>query len=222
MALGTLTLLIFQLAYGQETKPVNKKSSGFREEYSVLATDKKVKHGYYKKYEGRNQLIIEGTFDNNTKVGEWKFYNGGELEQTYDFTLKELKYAKKPDHAFKTVINGTTQDIQLDTPPLFIGSKTGLNDELNKVMTYPYQALRMGVEGQVLVSFWVNENGDISDIKVIKGITNECNNEVINGLNKIEKKWIAGMKDGNKIKAELLIVIEFKLHDNGDKTITVL
>lgn len=222
LTLGILIILTFQLAYGQDTRPVNKRSNGFREEYNVLTTDQNVKHGNYRRYKGKNLLIIEGTFDNNSKVGEWKFYNSGELEQTYDFTLKELKYAKKPEHVFKAVVNGTTQDIQLDTPPLYIGSKTGLHDELNKVMTYPYQALRMGVEGKVVASLWVNENGTISDIKVIQGIMNECNNEVINGLNKVEQNWIAGTKDGNKIKAELLIVIEFKLHDNGDKTITVL
>jgi hypothetical protein len=39
-------------------------------------------------------------------------------------------------------------------------------------------------------------------------------NEVIKGLNKIKKNWVAGTKDGHKIKLELLIVVQFKLHDN--------
>ena len=222
LTFAILTLLSFHLANGQETKSVTKKSSGFREEFSILATDKKVKHGLYKKYEGKDQLIIEGTYDNNEKIGEWKYYSKGQLEQTYDFTTKELKFSKKPEYSSKAVINGTIQDVQLDTPPSFIGSKAGLNEELNKVMTYPYQALRMGVGGKVLASVWVTENDEVSEIKVIQGIMDECDKEVIKGLTKIEKNWVAGTKDGSKIKSELFIVIEFKLHDNGDKTITVL
>jgi TonB family protein len=222
LTFGILTLLSFHLTYGQELKSVTKRSSGFREEFSVLATDKKVKHGSYKKYQGKNQLIVEGIYDNDKKVGEWKFYLNGELEQTYDFTKKELKHVKKQDYSSKAVVNGTVQDVQLDTPPLYIGSKVGLNDELNKAMTYPHQALRMGIEGKVLVSVWITETDEVSDIKVIKGILDECDKEAVKGLTKIEKNWISGTKDGNKIKSELFIVIEFKLHDNGDKTITVL
>lgn len=223
LTFAILTVLSFHLTYGQETKSVTKKSDGFREEFSILTTDKKIKHGLDKKYEGKDQLLIEGTYDNNKKVGEWKFYSKGQLEQTYDFTTKELKYVKKPDYSSKAVINGTIQDVQLDTPPSYIGSKVGLNEELNKVMTYPYQALRMAVGGKVLASVWVTESNEVSDIKVIQGIMDGCDKEAIKGLTNIEKNWVAGTKDGAKIKSELFIVIEFKLHDNnGDKTITVL
>jgi hypothetical protein len=75
---------------------------------------------------------------------------------------------------------------------------------------------------EVLASVWVSESGEVSDIKVIQGLTDECDREVVKGLNKIEKNWIAGTKNGQKIKSELLIVVEFELHDNGSKTITVL
>lgn len=217
-----LVLLTYHLTYGQETKPVTKKSNGFIEEFNVLAADKKVKHGPYKKFEGKDKLIVEGAYDNNAQVGDWKFYVNGELEQTYDFTTKEVKYVKKIAYSSKTMVNGTMQDVQLDTPPTYIGSKIGLNKELNKEMTYPSQALRMGVEGKVLASVWVSESGEVSDIKVIQGVMDECNKEVIDGLTKIEKNWISGTKDGQKMKSELLIVIEFKLHDSGAKTITVL
>lgn len=222
LTFAILTLLSFHLTYGQETKAVTKKSSGFREEFSILSTDKKVKHGLYKKYEGKDQLLMEGVYESNKKVGEWKFYSKGQLEQTYDFTTKELKYVRKPEYSSKAVVNGTIQDVQLDTPPLYVGFKAGLNEELNKVMTYPYQALRMAVEGKVLASVWVTDSGEVSDINIIQGIMDECDKEVITGLTKVEKNWVAGTKDGSKIKAELFIVIEFKLHDNGDKTITVL
>lgn len=221
MTFVVLILLSFHFAYGQETKTVSKKSGGFKEEFNVLVTNKRIKHGTYKKFEGERPMV-EGAYDNNVKVGEWKFYLNGELEQTYDFTTSELKYVKKPLYLIKVQINGSIQDASLDTPPLYIGSTVGLNEELKKVMTYPSQALRMGVEGKVLVSVWITEMDAIADIKVIQGIMDECDKEVIKGLNEIEKSWIAGTKNGNKVKSELFIVVEFKLHDNGQATITVL
>jgi TonB family protein len=219
---GILVLFTFNLTYGQETKVVTKKSNGFKEEFNILATDKKVKHGPYRKYEGKDQLIIDGAYDQNVKVGEWKFYLNGELEQTYNFTTKEIVYCKKPGYPSKALINGAIMTVQPDTPASYIGSKVGLNEELNKVMTYPNQALRMAVGGRVVASVWVTENGEVTDIKIIQGIMDECDKEVTKGLMNIERNWVAGTKDGKKIQSELLIVIEFKLHNNGDKTITVL
>jgi hypothetical protein len=219
---GIFALLISHLIIAQETKPVTKESNGFREEFNVLSTDKKVKNGPYKKYGDKDQVLMEGNYENNERTGEWKFYANGVLEQTYDFTTGELKYAKKPDYLIKVFVDGKIQDAQLDTPPLYIGAKAGLNDALNKVMKYPYQALRMGIEGKILASVWVTETDAISDVKVIQGIMTECDAEVVKGLTKIEKNWVAGTKDGNKVKSELFIVIEFKLHENGDATITVL
>lgn len=216
-----LTFFIYHFTYGQETQSVTTKSNGFKENFSVLTIDKKIKHGLYKKHNRKDVLIVEGAYENNKRIGVWNFYSEEGLEQTYDFTTKEIKYAKKSDHPSNVIINGTPQQIQLDTPPLYIGSKAELNDQLNKIMTYPNQALRMGVEGKVYASVWVNEN-DEPEIKLIRGIMIECDQEALKGLTNIQKNWAAGTMGGNKIKSELVVVIEFKLHNNGDKTITVL
>ena len=89
-----LTILFCQIAFGQELKSVRKKGYGFTEEYNVLVSDKKVKQGDYKRYSLKDQLTIEGKYDNNQKIGEWKFYVNGDLEQTFDFSTKQLKFSK--------------------------------------------------------------------------------------------------------------------------------
>src|SRR5687768_2181608 len=116
-----LTVLFCQVAFGQELKSITKKGNGFKEEYTVLASDKKVKQGDYKRYTLKDQLTIEGKYDNNQKIGEWKFYVNGELEQTFDFSAKQLKFSKavKAPHIIEE--NGTQQEKILDTPPMYLG-----------------------------------------------------------------------------------------------------
>ncbi len=219
---GIAAFLTAHFAIGQETKIVTVNSDGFIEEYSVLISDQRIKHGNYQKFKGKGQLVMEGTYDNNRKTSEWKFYTNGELDQTYDFSAKKLKYARKPDHKYKVLIDGKIQEIELDTPPLYLGSKAELSKELNKVMKYPAQARRMGTEGKVSVSFWIDRTDNISDIKIVQGITVECNSEVRRGLGVVEKNWVAGTVNGQKVKAQFFVVVEFKLHDRGLTTITVL
>ena len=77
------TTLIFIIAHldllGQETKFVLKEGQGFTEEYDVLKSDKKVKHGTYVKYRkpfGQYVIIESGGYQNGEKHGQWEiFYN---------------------------------------------------------------------------------------------------------------------------------------------------
>ncbi len=64
---------------GQETKFVLKEGQGFTEEYDVLKSNKKVKHGTYVKYRqpfGQYVIIESGAYQNGEKHGQWEtFYN---------------------------------------------------------------------------------------------------------------------------------------------------
>ncbi len=76
----TLILIVIHLdLLGQETKFVLKEGQGFTEEYDVLKSDKKVKHGTYVKYRqpfGQYVIIESGAYQNGEKHGQWEtFYN---------------------------------------------------------------------------------------------------------------------------------------------------
>jgi hypothetical protein len=209
-----ITALFCQMATAQELKTAKRAGIGFKEEYSVLASDKKVKHGDYKRYSPKNQLIIEGKYDNNQKTDEWKFYSDGELEQVYDYSIKQLKFAKPVTTPFITEQNGIQQEQLLDTPPMYLGSKSRLNEELNKVMQYPEQARRMGVDGLVTASVWIDTNNGIS-AKIIKDLHSGCDSELLKGLSQIDPDWVAGTLNGVPIKAQYILVFEYKLGPEG-------
>ncbi|RAW01382.1 energy transducer TonB [Pseudochryseolinea flava] len=205
-----LTVLSYQITYGQELKNVKKREKTFREEYAVLASDKKIKHGDYKRYSMTDQLTIEGKYENNQKVGEWKFFVDGELEQTFDYSAQQMKFHKTMEEPYIVDVNGTEKLLILDTPPTYLGAKVRLHDELNSVMTYPMQARRMGVEGVVIASVWINPDGTI-ETKIVRGIMKECDAELLKGLSKVEKDWVPGTLQGATVKSQYFVELEYKL-----------
>jgi hypothetical protein len=104
MRLTLLLLAITQLIYAQETKLVTKKKGDYKEEFFVLTNDKKIKQGGYKKTKNKNEIVIEGQYENNVKTGEWKFYSNGKIEQIHNYSTQELNQVTEPNYSFKTLV----------------------------------------------------------------------------------------------------------------------
>ncbi|MCE2997774.1 MAG: energy transducer TonB [Cyclobacteriaceae bacterium] len=198
-------------AFGQELKAKKEKSLVYLEEYTILAKNKKVKHGDYKKYRSDGSQVWTGKIDNNNRVGEWTFYESGEKVQTYNYDDKKMTFQKKPVSPYFVRIDNQIQILPVDTPPSYLGSKIGLTDELNKVLAYPMQARRMGVEGAVTVAIWINADNTLGKIELISGIMKECDQDLIAALKKIPQDWFAATIGDKKITSKLIIVVDYKL-----------
>jgi hypothetical protein len=194
-----------QLTFGQETKPATNKSGGYKEEFQVLKSNKKIKHGEYKKTES-NTLVAEGKYENNEKVGEWKYYANGVVDQIYNHSTKELTYYQAPAYSLKYI--GTEK---LDTPPLFIGGKEELNVQLNELMTYPFSAKNLAIEGNVSIQFFINEDNSISDVLIFRGISGDCDREFRNALLNIKTGWLAGKIAGRNVQSKVAVTVQYLL-----------
>jgi hypothetical protein len=96
---------IFFLANGQELKLKKDKTQIYVEEYSVLSSNKKIRQGAYKKYKTDGSQIWMGKLENNAKVGEWNYFEDGELVQTYDFNENIYKYHGRIDQSSFVMID---------------------------------------------------------------------------------------------------------------------
>ncbi len=67
----------------------------------------------------------------------------------------------------------------VEEKPTFPGGNEALLDYINKNRHYPADAYEQGIEGRVTCSFVVNSNGNISNIKVIRGCHKSLNKEAI-------------------------------------------
>jgi Ca-activated chloride channel family protein len=98
----------------------------------------------------------------------------------------------------------------INQPATFPGGETALKAFLTKNLIYPPQAKKNGLTGVVKISFSVNPDGSISDIKIVKSIGGGCDAEAIRLIN-LMPKWIPARKSGKAIKSQVLLPIKFSI-----------
>ncbi|BDQ02214.1 MAG: hypothetical protein KatS3mg036_0662 [Ignavibacterium sp.] len=76
-------------------------------------------------------------------------------------------------------------------------------------IVYPEIAKRAGVEGKVYVLAFVDENGDVRDAKIIKGIGAGCDEAALDAVKKT--KFKPGKQRGKPVRVQVSIPVVFKL-----------
>ncbi len=85
-----------------------------------------------------------------------------------------------------------------------------VQEYLGKHINYPDAAKENNVEGRVIVRFVVNEDGAITDAKVVRGIGSGCDEEAIRVI-KSMPKWKPGKQNGRAVKVWFTQPITFRL-----------
>ena len=88
-------------------------------------------------------------------------------------------------------------------------------------ITYPTFARENGIEGLVVITFVINEKGEVEGAKWLKDIGGGCADEsvrVINTFNDLDKKWKPGMQKGKAVKVRYNLPIRFRLQQNETAT----
>ncbi|WP_232341427.1 energy transducer TonB [Hymenobacter ginkgonis] len=81
---------------------------------------------------------------------------------------------------------------------------------IQKNFRYPAADLRNQTEGRVFASFTVDENGDISDVKIVKGLTSTVDAETMRSI-KALPKFIPGKQNGRAVKVSFTVPITLKI-----------
>lgn len=99
----------------------------------------------------------------------------------------------------------------VEQQPEFSGGYDALASFLRSNMKYPSVARRMEIEGTVHVSFIVSKTGHISDIKVLRGIMKECDEEAIRVV-QMMPAWKPGMQNGHPVYVRMVMPLKFRLN----------
>ncbi|WP_316830749.1 energy transducer TonB [Pedobacter aquatilis] len=81
--------------------------------------------------------------------------------------------------------------------PQFPGGQTKLYSYLAKTLKYPKIAQKNNVQGKVLLSFFVETDGSISAVEVVKSLSKETDAEALKAI-KNAPKWIPGTDASGK------------------------
>jgi len=77
---------------------------------------------------------------------------------------------------------------------------------------YPDRAREMGIQGKVVVGIIVNEDGSLSDFKIIKSVDRDLDAEAMRVVKLFDHiKFKPAMRDGKAVKARFEVPIDFKL-----------
>ena len=93
----------------------------------------------------------------------------------------------------------------VEDKPELIGGLSGLAAKIK----YPEIARKAGVEGKVFVEFIVNEQGNVYNATIARGIGAGCDQEALRVIS--EAKFTPGRQRGKAVKVRMTLPIQFKL-----------
>ncbi len=128
-----------------------------------------------------------------------------DIEMTEDQIIEDIIALDEPEEEEAETIFQIVEET-----PSPQGGLQAFYQYLGKNLKYPSQARRMGIEGRVFLSFVVEKDGSLTDIKVMKGIGAGCDEESIRVMANAPK-WNPGKQRGEPVRVRYSFPIVFKL-----------
>ncbi|TWR25005.1 TonB family protein [Mucilaginibacter achroorhodeus] len=102
--------------------------------------------------------------------------------------------------------------------PSFPGGDKAFGQFLGKTVKYPKEARENNIQGRVIATFIVEQDGSLSNIRIVRGIGGGADEEAVRML-ALSPKWIAGTQNGHKVRVQYSVPINFSLvpDDDGDE-----
>ena len=94
--------------------------------------------------------------------------------------------------------------------PSFPGGESKMQEYITKNIRYPKIARENGIQGRVFVSFIVEPDGSISNLKLLRGIGGGCDEEAMRVI-KSMPKWKPGKHRGKVVRVSYMVSVSFKI-----------
>ena len=90
------------------------------------------------------------------------------------------------------------------------GGQMAIVAAIQKAVRYPSNALHNGVEGKVFVSFVVDPKGEVTDVKIVKGLGSGLDEETMRAI-KTLPRFIPGRQNGREVSVAFTVPITYKI-----------
>lgn len=98
----------------------------------------------------------------------------------------------------------------LDEQPSYPGGEKAMFAFILENIKYPEEAKKFGAVGKVFITFNIETDGRLSDVKILRGFDKDCDVEALRVV-KLMPKWNPGKKNGNAVKTNFVLPIKFAL-----------
>jgi TonB family C-terminal domain len=228
-------LMIASVSTAQaQNMPVKKKTDAYAnntfEEYSVLKSDKSVRHGLFLRT--RNEQVLakgyynmgqqdstweyyspnlytphrltgKGKYKEGKKAGKWQYYNDeGTLEQVYDHTANKLLFQKGSDPDNNNVT--------------YIGGEYSFRAHTCNIQ-FPQKAKEDKVDGDVVITFTIDTSGNAVNFRVEKSLRKDCDDAVLRVLKSLPDRWVPATSNGVPFEAEFRYTANMSVFETDPK-----
>jgi len=98
----------------------------------------------------------------------------------------------------------------VESMPEFPGGIAAMYDFLRKNMKYPKLANEAGISGKVYITFVVEKDGSITDVRVLRGIGGGCDEEALRVVNNMPD-WKPGKQRNVPVRVQFILDVNFTL-----------
>lgn len=98
-----------------------------------------------------------------------------------------------------------------DVEATFPGGAAAMQKWIGENVQYPQTSIEMNEQGRVYLSFVVEKDGKISNIKIERGVSSDLDKEAKRLLRKMPK-WLAGESSGRRVRTRCRLPINFTLN----------
>lgn len=119
----------------------------------------------------------------------------------------EITIVEKPDLVIEPVNKKEEVFMVVEEQPYL----ENLYEFLGSNIKYPEEAKELGIQGKVFVTFVVEKDGSITEVKVIRGIGGGCDEEAVRVVQSMPK-WTPGKQRGVPVRVQFNIPVKFTLN----------
>ena len=112
-------------------------------------------------------------------------------------------------------VGGDIIFVDYEQQPQFPGGETALLKYLQDNIKYPPKALKDSIQGRVLVQFVVDKAGSVGEVKVVRSVNKDLDDEAVR-LIKTLPKFYPGRQNGQAIAVWYTVPVTFKLQDKQE------
>jgi periplasmic protein TonB len=134
-----------------------------------------------------------------------------QTDTTYEYNGVVYKIEEQADNRFIVTEEQDTIYMFTEVMPEFPGGMSKLFQMIGSTLKYPNFAKDNDIAGKVYMSFVITKEGNVTNIKIVKGVHASLDKEAMRVVKLIPNNWTPGRVNGSPVNGNFLLPINFAL-----------
>jgi TonB family protein len=180
--------------------------------FSEYDATKRSPEGLHKQYRPTGELWYTQEFIKGERNGELRsYYPSGTLKRVENYINNQ-----RTDGECFSEDGSAIAFTPLEQRPEYPGGEEALMQFISQEVQYPLDAMESGITGTAVISFVINKEGAVQDIRILKDPGGGCGREATRVVQSMPL-WTPGYMDDQPVKVRYSLPIKFNLESGRKK-----